>query len=112
MNLGLPKISRETTFIRNVPHPIQYCLDSYAQGFPLLYAHLSPHGIIGRIRIPYLTVETAKFVILSAVMSNDVRLRIVVKHVLGGEPYFWSIIPNWKQGKNGRDVSVGDPEND
>lgn len=31
---------------------------------------------------------------------NEARIKIIVKEVVGGQPYFWSIVPFWKQRSN------------
>lgn len=31
---------------------------------------------------------------------NEVKLKIIVKEIDGGQPYFWSIIPSWKVKKD------------
>ncbi|MDA3780675.1 MAG: hypothetical protein PF487_10720 [Bacteroidales bacterium] len=37
------------------------------------------------------------FVTITSLDSNGMlRIKIIVKEVEGGEPYFWSIIPLWK----------------
>ena len=37
------------------------------------------------------------FVTITSLDSNGmIRIKIIVKEVKGGEPYFWSIIPFWK----------------
>lgn len=46
---------------------------------------------------------------------NDVRIKIIVKETKGGDKYFWSIIPCWKQDKavlNKKILHEGDLEND
>lgn len=48
-----------------------------------------------------------------AVLEN-VRMKVIVKQVLGGEKHFWSVIPYWKiDSTNSRRVlHSGNPEND
>ena len=48
-----------------------------------------------------------------AVLDN-VRLKVIVKQVLGGEKHFWSVIPFWKIDKeySKRILHSGNPEND
>lgn len=48
-----------------------------------------------------------------AVLEN-VRVKVIVKEVLGGQKYFWSIIPFWHIDKEAskRILHSGDPEND
>jgi hypothetical protein len=48
-----------------------------------------------------------------AVLEN-VRIKVIVKEVAGGERYFWSIIPFWKldPDKRRRILHSGDPEQD
>jgi len=45
---------------------------------------------------------------------NNVRLKVIVKEVFGGEKHFWSVIPFWginkEMGK--RVLHSGDPQND
>jgi hypothetical protein len=42
-----------------------------------------------------------------AVMAN-VRIKIIVKEVFGGEKHFWSVIPFWKIDKeNGKRILCG-----
>jgi hypothetical protein len=31
-----------------------------------------------------------------AILNYKIKVKVVVKEVVGGEPYFWSIIPFWK----------------
>ena len=31
---------------------------------------------------------------------NEIRIKVIVKEIVGGEKYFWSIIPCWKQDKS------------
>lgn len=40
------------------------------------------------------------------------RIRVVVKQVGDSQPYFWSIIPYWKQGDYGKKMFEGNPEED
>lgn len=44
------------------------------------------------------------------------RVKIVVKEIVGGDKFFWSLIPFWKQrnqdGTNKKVLHVGDPETD
>ncbi|MFH0891641.1 MAG: hypothetical protein V1867_02575 [Candidatus Falkowbacteria bacterium] len=35
-----------------------------------------------------------------AVLNYDIRVKVVVKEICGGQPYFWSIIPFWKNYKH------------
>lgn len=46
-----------------------------------------------------------------AVIKNR-RMRIVVKKVADGPHYFWSIVPNWKQGEFRKQIFEGNPETD
>jgi hypothetical protein len=48
-----------------------------------------------------------------AVLKN-VRVRVVVRRIAGGEPHFWSIIPYWRQNpqRNQRVLHTGDLEQD
>lgn len=46
---------------------------------------------------------------------NEIRIKVIIKEVSGGEKYFWSIIPCWKQNKsilNKKILHEGDLEND
>ena len=45
---------------------------------------------------------------------NNVRVKVIVKEVLGGEKHFWSVIPFWgiDKDKSKRVLHSGDPEND
>ena len=45
---------------------------------------------------------------------NEARVRIIVKRVETGPPYFWSIIPFWKmqEGTAARIIHSGKPESD
>lgn len=46
---------------------------------------------------------------------NEIRIKIIVKETKGGEKYFWSIIPCWKQNKTipyKKILHEGDLEND
>lgn len=46
---------------------------------------------------------------------NDIRIKVIIKETKGGEKYFWSIIPCWKQDKailNKKILHVGDLEKD
>ncbi len=48
-----------------------------------------------------------------AVLDN-VRVKVIIKEVLGGEKHFWSIIPYWSVNKIGskRILHSGQPDND
>lgn len=44
---------------------------------------------------------------------DKVRVRVIIKQVANGPKYFWSIIPFWKNGQNGRrKLHYGSPEED
>jgi len=45
---------------------------------------------------------------------DSVRLKVIVKEVVGGEKHFWSVIPFWVVDKQNsrRVLHGGDPEND
>ena len=45
---------------------------------------------------------------------NTVRVKVIIKEVLGGEKHFWSVIPFWGIDKvtSKRILHSGDPEND
>lgn len=48
-------------------------------------------------------------------IMNEIRIKIIIKETKGGERYFWSIIPCWKQDKsvlNKKILHEGDLEND
>jgi hypothetical protein len=47
-------------------------------------------------------------------VMKDVRVRVVIRRIAGGEPHFWSIIPYWRQHpqRNERLLHTGDPEED
>ena len=59
------------------------------------------------------SLKNVTFYEFMAVLSN-VRVKVIVKEVLGGEKHFWSIIPFWGVDKNNskRFLHSGDPEND
>lgn len=40
------------------------------------------------------------------------RVRVIVKQIDAAQPYFWSIIPNWKQGRLGKKLFDGNLEED
>lgn len=44
---------------------------------------------------------------------EDVRLRVVVKQLFGGKPYFWSVIPYWTSDEQkNRNFNFGNPNED
>ncbi|NQU77395.1 hypothetical protein HQ544_01725 [Candidatus Falkowbacteria bacterium] len=45
---------------------------------------------------------------------NDLRVRVIVKQLLGGQKYFWSIMPFWKvkKSQNKRLLHYGKPAED
>lgn len=43
---------------------------------------------------------------------KGIRLRVIVKKIEGRETFFWSIVPFWKQTKNGKILHDGNPEED
>ena len=44
---------------------------------------------------------------------KEIRVRIIIKQVSGGEKYFWSIVPYWKMDNNQRKImNYGDPKED
>ena len=49
-----------------------------------------------------------------AVIERKVRVKIIVKQINNSQPYFWSIIPFWKQIKHNssRKMHEGDSEHD
>ena len=44
--------------------------------------------------------------------SGMKRLKIIVKRVANGQPYFWSIVPFWKSNRELRRLHSGDLEDD
>ena len=58
-------------------------------------------------------VKDVKYYEFIAVMDN-IRIKVIIKEVLGGEKHFWSIIPFWGIDKvtSKRILHSGDPEND
>ncbi len=40
------------------------------------------------------------YVFIAISIENDIRLKIIIKHIDGGEPFFWSVYPSWKIKKN------------
>lgn len=59
------------------------------------------------------TMKDVLFYEFIAVLNN-VRVKVIVKEVLGGGKYFWSIIPYWRIDKanSKRILYTGDPEQD
>lgn len=45
-------------------------------------------------------------------ITHGCRLRVVVKQIDSGPIYFWSLVPYWKQGKQGKRMFEGNPEED
>lgn len=48
-------------------------------------------------------------------IMDEIRIKIIIKEVVGGEKYFWSIVPCWKQDKailNKKILHEGDLEGD
>ena len=45
---------------------------------------------------------------------NNVRIKVIVKEILGGEKYFWSVIPFWGIDRlaKKRILHSGDPKRD
>lgn len=35
-----------------------------------------------------------------AILKYEIKVKVVIKEVVGGQPYFWSIIPFWKNKKH------------
>jgi hypothetical protein len=58
-------------------------------------------------------LKDVRFYEFMAVLEN-VRVKVIVKEVAGGERYFWSIIPFWKLDLDNRRriLHSGDPERD
>ena len=58
-------------------------------------------------------LKDASFYEFVAVLDN-VRLKVIVKQVAGGEKHFWSVIPLWKidLSNHRRILHSGDPERD
>jgi hypothetical protein len=48
------------------------------------------------------------YVFVAMVVAIDVRIKIVVKEIEGGMPFFWSIYPSWKTGldSNGKKKKI------
>lgn len=40
------------------------------------------------------------YVFIALLRSQNFRMKIVVKEIEGGQPYFWSVYPAWKIAKN------------
>ena len=72
---------------------------------------------VSRVRIPppppARTMKDVTYYEFIAIMDN-VRVKIIIKEVLGGEKYFWSIVPFWGIDKatSRRILHSGDPESD
>ncbi|MDB5189337.1 MAG: hypothetical protein JWL82_294 [Parcubacteria group bacterium] len=61
-----------------------------------------------------LMLQDVKYYGFVAIIKDDFglkRLKIIVKQVGGGKPYFWSIIPFWKRNKELK-LHAGDLEED
>ncbi len=63
------------------------------------------------------TLQDVKYYGFIAILKDDLgrmtRLKVVVKQVGGGKPYFWSIIPFWKNNKDlDRQMHSGNLEED
>jgi hypothetical protein len=58
-------------------------------------------------------LKDVSFYEFMAVLDN-VRVKVIVKQVVGGEKHFWSIIPYWKidVGTSRRILHTGNPEQD
>lgn len=59
------------------------------------------------------TMKNVTFYEFIAVLDS-VRVKVIIKEVLGGEKHFWSIIPYWGINKAGskRILHSGNPESD
>ena len=62
------------------------------------------------------TLKTVKYYVFMAIFPN-VRIKVIVKHIDGGVPFFYSLYPSWGMKKNndGSKQKVfisGDPEAD
>ncbi len=59
------------------------------------------------------TVRDVKYYEFIAVTEN-IRIKVIIKEVLGGEKHFWSVIPFWgiDRATSKRILHSGDPEND
>ena len=43
------------------------------------------------------TLKTVRYyVFISLLKDHDLRLKVVVKEIEGGQPFFWSVYPSWK----------------
>jgi len=63
------------------------------------------------------TLQEVRYYGFIAILKDELgrmtRLKVVVKQVAGGKPYFWSIIPFWKNNKDlDRQMHSGDLEED
>lgn len=36
------------------------------------------------------------YVFISLIIEKGIRFKIIIKHIEGGEPFFWSIYPSWR----------------
>ena len=36
------------------------------------------------------------YVFISLLIEKGIRFKIIIKHIEGGQPYFWSIYPSWR----------------
>jgi hypothetical protein len=64
-----------------------------------------------------MVLQEVKYFAFIAILKDDLgrlqRLKIVVKQVANGKPYFWSIIPFWKSNRElSRQMHSGNPEID
>ncbi len=71
---------------------------------------LEPHKTSGKWKYIMKDIIFYEFI---AVLEN-VRIKVIVKEVFGGERYFWSIIPYWGIDKLGskRMLHAGNPDSD
>src|SRR3989344_4947815 len=70
-------------------------LSNTLQGFTLVNK-LERRKINSRWEQAMIAVKYYEFV---AILS-DLRVKVIVKQISGGEKYFWSIYPFWRVGKN------------
>ncbi len=96
---------RRFKLIKLAPEVIK--LSNTLQGFTLVNK-LERRKINSRWEHAMIVVKYYEFVAI----LNDVRVKVIVKQISGGEKYFWSIYPFWRAGKNDskRLLFSGNPE--
>ncbi len=77
------------------------------QGMRETYCEVSEHSK-GRWKRSVKRVTYYEFVHI----KRGARVRILVKQIEGGDLYFWSIIPFWRQALGKKVLYSGDPEKD